>query len=195
MIILGLDIATKTGFAWYDPNAPMNTIRTGVIECAGEDAEEKSASLSQQLVAMLKHEKPDFVAIEQPLRNVKTFKKEVQTLYGKKFIDTINPNALQLPSLVGAAVAIVSAYRIPWITIPAATWRSRYFGKGFKPPIKITQKEGQDPEQEKQWKKAAVERCQLLKIPVKRHDAAEAVGVAFAAASVDKFKMLQRQAA
>ncbi|WP_025199089.1 hypothetical protein [Brucella sp. BO2] len=195
MLILGLDVATQTGFAWYDPSAPMSTIRTGIITATGKDAEEKSSSLAQQLFAMLKSERPDFVAIEQPLRNVKTFKKQVKTLYGFKTVETINTNALQLPSLVGAAVGIVSAYRIPWMTIPAATWRSRYFGKGFKPPIKITQKEGEDPQEEKQWKKAAVDRCQQLKIPVKRHDAAEAVGVAFAAAGSDEYKMLKMRAA
>ena len=184
MIILGLDIATTTGFAWYDPNAPMNTIRTGIITATGDNAEEKAASIGTQLVAMLKAERPDFVAIEQPMRNVVTFKKKRQDMAGEKEEQTINPNALQLSSLSGAAVAIVSAYRIPWLTIPSSTWRSQFLGYGRKPGFAS-----------KDWKKAAMERCQMLKIPVKKHDAAEAVGIAFAATASQQYKMLQMRAA
>lgn len=184
MMILGLDIATTTGFAWYDPTASMSTIRTGIITAVGDNAEAKAASIATQLVAMLKSERPDFVAIEQPMRNVVTFKKKKRDMVGEKEEQTINPNALQLSSLSGAAVAIVSAYRIPWLTIPSSTWRSQFLGYGRKSGFAS-----------KDWKKAAMERCQLLKIPVKRHDAAEAVGVAFAASASQEFKMLQVRAA
>lgn len=184
MLILGLDIATTTGFAWYDPSASMSTIRTGIIQSVGDNAEEKSASIATQLVTMLKAERPDFVAIEQPMRNVVMFKKKKQDFAGEHDETTINPNALQLSSLSGAAVAIISAYRIPWLTIPTATWRTQFLGYGRKPGFVS-----------KDWKKAAMERCQSLKIPVKRHDAAEAVGVAFAASGSQQFKMLQRRAA
>lgn len=184
MLILGMDIATTTGFAWYDPSAPMSTIRTGIITATGENAEEKASSIGLQLVAMLKAERPDFVAIEQPMRNVVTFKKKKHDMAGDKEEQTINPNALQLSSLSGAAVAIISAYRIPWLTIPSSTWRSQFLGYGRKPGFAS-----------KDWKKAAMERCQMLKIPVKKHDAAEAVGIAFAATASQQYKMLQMRAA
>ncbi|NKB78555.1 hypothetical protein HED49_03170 [Ochrobactrum daejeonense] len=103
---------------------------------------------------------------------------------GEKEEQTINPNALQLSSLSGAAVAIISAYRIPWLTIPSSTWRSQFLGYGRKPGFAS-----------KDWKKAAMERCQMLKIPVKKHDAAEAVGIAFAATASQQYKMLQMRAA
>ncbi|NNV20557.1 hypothetical protein EHE22_08980 [Ochrobactrum pseudogrignonense] len=184
MLILGMDIATTTGFAWYDPSASMSTIRTGIITSTGENAEEKAASIATQLVAMIKAERPDFVAIEQPMRNVVMFKKKKHDIAGEHDETTINPNALQLSSLSGAAVAIISAYRIPWLTIPSSTWRSQFLGYGRKPGFAS-----------KDWKKAAMERCQSLKIPVKKHDAAEAVGIAFAASGSQQFKMLQRRAA
>lgn len=184
MMILGLDIATTTGFAWYDPSASMSTIRTGIITASGNNAEEKAADIAQQLVVMLKAERPDFVAIEQPMRNVVMFKKKKHDMAGEHEESTINPNALQLSSLSGAAVAIVSAYRIPWVTIPSSSWRSQFLGYGRKPGF-----------QSKDWKKAAMERCQMLKIPVKRHDAAEAVGVAFAATASQHYKMMQARAA
>lgn len=184
MLILGLDVATTTGLAWYEPNSPMSTIRTDIFKAEGRTAEEKAASISQHMVALLKTSRPNFVAIEEPMRNVVMFKKKRNDLAGSRDETTINPNALQLSAMTGAAIAIVSAYRIPWITVPAQTWRSQFLGFGRKSGF-----------QSKDWKKAAVERCQLLKIPVKRHDAAEAVGVAFAATASQEFKMLLNRAA
>lgn len=193
-LILGLDIATVTGFAWYDDKASLSSIRTGLIKAVGDNAEEKAADLALSLLAILKAEKPDFVAIEQPMRNVKSFTKEVDTLNGPEEISTINPNALQLEGLVCAAIAIVAAYRIPWGTIPSATWRKSYFGSGFKPPMKQI-KQGKKQVWKKDWKRAAVDRAMSLRIDVKNADAAEAVGIAFAGAQTQGYKMLQARAA
>ncbi len=185
MLILGLDIATVTGFAWYDPAASMSSIRTGLIKAQGENAEEKAASLAVQLIALMKPGRPDFVAIEQPMRNVKSFRKTKTDLAGQVDDLTINPNALQLEGLVCAAVAIVAAYRIPWETIPSSTWRKAFLGAGRMP--------GRD---RAGWKRAAVDRCRALKIDVKNADAAEAVGISFAGAGSQTFRMMQgRQAA
>src|SRR5690606_13632265 len=137
-----------------------------------------------QAVAMMKARRPDCVTIEQAMRNVVTFKKKRNDMAGEKEEQTINPNALQLSSLSGAAVAIISAYRIPWLTIPSSTWRSQFLGYGRKPGFASMD-----------WKKAAMERCQMLTIPVKKHDAAEAVGIALAATASQQYKMLQMRAA
>ncbi|TPM89841.1 hypothetical protein [Mesorhizobium sp. B2-1-3A] len=190
MLILGLDIATTTGFAWYEPGSSLSSIKTGLIQAIGENAEEKAASLGDKLHAMFKEQKPDFVAIEEPLRNIKTFKKTIQTMYGPKVIQTVNPNQMLLYSLVGAAVVITSAYKRPWETIPPSTWRKFFFGKGFKPPVKLVEREGEDTVEEKLWKKAAIERCRHLKIDVKGGaDAAEAVGIAMAGEACQRFKI------
>lgn len=202
MIILGLDIATTTGFAWYDTNAKsLSAIKTGLIKAQGDSPEGKAGSLGDQLRDLLKRDGvPDFFAIEEPLRNIKTFKKTIQTMYGPKVIQTVNPNQMLLYSLVGAAMVVVSAYKRPWETIPSATWRKSFFGAGFKPPIKIIEKEGEDSVAEKQWKKAAIDRCRLLRINVKNADAAEAVGIAMAGEHTQRFKqernrMMQARAA
>ena len=184
MLILGLDIATTTGFAWYDDKASLSAIKTGLIKAQGDNAEEKAASLAQQLVPMFRETKPDFVAIEQPMRNVKTFTKKRQDFGGEVQEQTINPNALQLEGLVCAAVAIIAAYRIPWETIPSATWRKVFLGMGRSPGF-----------DRPMWKRVAVERCRALKIEVRNADAAEAVGIAFAGASTQTFKMMQARAA
>jgi Holliday junction resolvasome RuvABC endonuclease subunit len=184
MLILGLDIATTTGFAWYDDKASLSAIKTGLIKAEGENAEEKAASLACQIVPMLRQTKPDFVAIEQPMRNVVSFKKKRQDFGGEVEEQTINPNALQLSSLSGAAVAVVAAYRIPWETISSSTWRKVFLGMGRSPGFDRAT-----------WKRAAVERCRALKIEVRNADAAEAVGIAFAGASTQTFKMMQARAA
>jgi Holliday junction resolvasome RuvABC endonuclease subunit len=186
MIILGLDIATVTGFAWYEPGpqTSLSAIKTGIIKAVGDNAEEKAASLAQQLVAMFKAGRPDFVAIEQPMRNVVSFKKTRQTLAGPVDEQTINPNALQLEGLVCAAVAIVAAYRIPWETVPSSTWRKHFLGMGRSPGFDRAT-----------WKRAAVDRCRVFKIDVRNADAAEAVGIAMAGEACQTFKMILARAA
>lgn len=183
-VILGLDIATTTGFAWYEPGLSLSTIKTGLIKAEGDNAEEKAASLAQQLVAMFKTGRPDFVAIEQPMRNVVSFKKKRQDFGGEVEEQTINPNALQLSSLAGAAVGIIAAYRIPWETIPSATWRKVFLGMGRSPGFDRAA-----------WKRAAVDRCRAFKINVKNADAAEAVGISIAGAASQSFRLLQSRRA
>ncbi|TPK14147.1 crossover junction endodeoxyribonuclease RuvC [Mesorhizobium sp. B2-5-11] len=178
-LILGLDIATVTGFAWYEPGSSLSSIKTGLIKAAGDNAEEKAESLGRQLRDMIKGNRPDFVAIEQPMRNVVSFKKTRQTLAGPVDEQTINPNALQLEGLVCAAVAIIGGgYGIPWETIPSSTWRKHFLGMGRSPGFDRAM-----------WKRAAIERCRVLKIDVKNADAAEAVGIAMAGEACQRFKM------
>lgn len=196
MIILGLDIATTTGFAWYEPGSSLASIKTGIIKVEGENAEQKAASLAVQLRELFYETKtvngrlermlikPDFVAIEQPMRNVKSFRKVRNDLAGAVEESTINPNALQLEGLVCAAVAIIAAYRIPWETIPAATWRKHFLGMGRNPGFDRAA-----------WKRAAVDRCRAFKIAVRNSDAAEAVGISIAGEATQTYRMMMARAA
>ncbi|GLS28418.1 hypothetical protein SAMN04488498_11514 [Mesorhizobium albiziae] len=79
---------------------------------------------------MFKAGRPDFVAIQQPMRNVVSFKKTRQTLTGPVDEQTINPNALQLEGVRGCGHY---RRRIPWETIPSATWRKHFLGMGRSP--------------------------------------------------------------
>ena len=178
-LILGLDIATTTGFALYSLQESLSTIKTGTIVCKGNNAEQKAASLSVELIKLLKAHKPDFIAIEEPLRNLVPFRKKTQSLMGEEEHLTINPSALQLSSMTGAAVAITSGLKIPWTTIPSQTWRKHFLGRGREKGWKRSD-----------WKRAAIERCRLLHIPVKNNDAAEAVGIAIAGSASQEFKAL-----
>lgn len=208
MLILGLDIATTTGFAWYDDKASMSAIRTGLIKAQGENAEEKAASLALQLRELFYETapsgerrlvKPDFVAIERPLPNIMQFEKFTDDLVdGQAASNTVNPNQMLLPTYIGAAVAIIAAYRIPFETIAPQSWHKAYYGSGFKPPKKFMKikRHPQGGKWVNDWKACAVDRAHALRIEVKNADAAEAVGIAFAGAATQTFRMLQnRQAA
>jgi hypothetical protein len=198
MRILGLDIATCTGFAWYEPGSPLSTIKTGLIKAVGDSVEDKYASIALCLKNDVLREKyidddgrekkrlclPDFVAIEQPMRNIVSFKKTKQTLAGPVEEQTINPNALQLSGLVGAVIGIVAAYGIPFETIPSSTWRKHFLGMGRSPGFDRAA-----------WKRAAVERCRVFRIDVRNADAAEAVGIAMAGENCQRFKQLRMVAA
>lgn len=208
MIVLGLDIATTTGFAWYDasPSVSLSSIKTGLIKAEGKADEDKAGSLAVQLIAEL-HEhvdgrrvrKPiDFVAIERPLPNVMQFEKETDDLAGGSVETTINPNQMLLHQLIGAACAILAAYKIPYVTIAPQSWRASYFGKGFKPPKKpVKDKHGNQKKNRRgelmwknDWKTPAIEKARALRIEVRNADAAEAVGIAFAGAGHDALRMM-----
>lgn len=197
-VILGLDIATVTGFAWYEPGQSLSSIKTGLIKAQGGNAEEKAASLAQQLVTLFKPCRPDFVAIERPLPNVKQFEKYSDDLVdGQVSEATINPNQMLLPTFIGAAVGIIAAYRIPFETIAPQTWHKSYYGSGFKPPrkwIKV-QRHPQGGYWKNDWKTPAIERARMLRIDVKNADAAEAVGIAMAGVACQRFKDLRPKVA
>jgi hypothetical protein len=170
-MIAGLDIATSAGWALIEPRERPSSWRCGIWKAEGDNGEEKAGHLAMQIIPFMKMHKPGFVAIEMPQRNVQTFGKKRQDMAGEAKEMTINPNALQLSALAGAAVAILDAYRIPWGLIASATWRSAYFGKGVKPQT------GKD------WKDLAIDhaRMQRVELPstkAAQRDAAEALGVA-----------------
>ena len=211
MMILGLDIATTTGFAWYEPGSSLSSIKTGTFKAAGDNAEEKAASLALQLRELFYEEftlqegskgrrlvKPDFVVIERPLPNIMQFEK-----FGDDLIDgeiassTVNPNQMLLPTYIGAAVAIIAAYRIPFETIAPQSWHKAYYGSGFKPPKKWVRikRHPQGGKWQNDWKTPAIERARALRITVKNADAAEAVGIAFAGAGLQTFRSMTARAA
>lgn len=169
MLIAGLDIATSTGVCLWDTAKPTHEIRCLAIESEGQFHGEKCDDLAGALDFLLKDNRPDFCAIEMPQRFLTAHDKKVEDMAGERFKPTINPNAMLLQQLYGAAVGVLRRYDVPWGEIAPAAWRSSYFGKGFKPPV--------------DWKQSAVEYALMQKIklpPTKKsaRDAAEAVGIA-----------------
>ncbi|TQX92352.1 hypothetical protein EQW76_00680 [Rhizobium sp. rho-13.1] len=176
MVILALDLATNSGwavrFSWRDPSAIIcGTFNVGEND-AGEDVswETKYALTGNQVYRLIMEHKPDFVVIEEAEHRVAQFsKKKKNPMTGQvEETNTINPAALQLTGISGAAIAICMMLGIPCGTIPSRSWHSKYHGKGVKPGPK------------EDWKDVAIRACELEHIPLPptkkaQRDAAEAV--------------------
>lgn len=183
MIILGLDIATVTGAAMYPTDKPISAIEAWSFKVTGDRHEEKAASMGLEMVRIIRDRQPDLIAIEEPLKNIVQHKKQRNDLVGEHTESTLNPASVILPNqLVGAALAIINAYRIPWVVIHQQSWRRQFLG--------FARKKGWRRDD---YKRACRTRCDQLKIVCTNNDQADAVGVAFAAPATDIFKHVRNQ--
>jgi len=163
--ILGLDVATTTGYALYDPAAPVSAIKAGKFRCAGDNAEEKAASLVLFLHGLIGGMEVNIV-FEEPLRRALTYK----TAKG----EGINSKpAMQLTGLSCAVAAFAALGGYKWRSVPINSWRRAFYGAG-----------GHKGWTRADWKRAALARCQMLNIKVPNNDAAEAVGIAICGAGL-----------
>lgn len=176
MIVMGLDLATNSGWAVRDSNRHRSSIECGVIDLSGHPWEEKYAIFSLNFLPLFRKYMPDFIAIERPEHGVRQFNKQGRPdLTGEaEQRMTINPGALQLTGITGAAISICSLMNRPYGLIAANSWRPIYFGKGFKPPL--------DKDGDSDWKAAAIEAAKRegIALPSTKKDqmdAAEAIGV------------------
>lgn len=178
MIVMGLDLATRSGWAVRDSLKHRSSIICGTFSVKENDRHEpleweaKYGVAANIFYKLLKEHKPDFVSIERPEHGVRQFsKKGKPDLAGEeRQVLTINPAALQLTGIAGAIIGICQVMGIPYGTVAAVSWRSSYYGKGVKPA------EGKD------WKDLAIETCvreSIVLPPTKaeQRDAAEAVGI------------------
>lgn len=178
MIICGLDLATRSGWAVRDSEKHRSSILCGTFSVDKNDSgeklewEEKYGVAAVLFYKLVKTHKPDFVVIERPEHGVRQFaKKGKADLTGKEqMVSTINPAALQLTGIAGAVIAICQMMNIAYGTIAATSWRPVYYGKGVKPGA------GMD------WKDMAIQACERDNIAMPRtkaeqKDAAEAVGI------------------
>lgn len=193
MIILGLDIATVSGFCVWDTSKDLSSAHVWSHRLKGETHEVKAAELGPIISKTLKKHNPDLVAIEAPLKNIIQHQKTTQTLIGEQTSMAMNPASVILPNqLVGAAMGIVGAFDEalaktggqPWQIIPELTWRKAFLG--------YARKKGMT---RKDYKRAAREVCDEKGVTVTNDDQADAVGVTFAARHSDRFRLLERQAA
>lgn len=172
MIIMGLDLATTSGWAVRDSSKHRSSILCGTFSVKEYQWEEKYPVAANLFYRLVKDHKPDFVAIERPEHGVRQFMKKGRAdLTGEEqTVSTINPAALQLTGIAGAITAICMMMRIPFGTVAAVSWRPVYFGKGVKPA------------QKQDWKDLAIQTCeregiQLPRTKAEQRDAAEAVGI------------------
>lgn len=190
MLILGLDPSQTTGWALYDPSpdVTLSAIKAGVLKATGDSYEEKAAALGRSLMRLIKADRPDFIAIEMPIRTQPgTVRRKVKFM-GEQVEEQSSGSGLNAVissnQMVGACAAIIGAYGIPFECIAPVTWRVQFLGFGRRPGW-----------QRKDWKKAVRERCHQLKINVTNDDMADAVGIAFAAKACQSFRMMQSRLA
>lgn len=187
MLILALDIATTTGWAVYDTARDVSAIRAGAFKVQGDEFEHKAADMGLSFARVVKDHRPDFVAIERPRRDVQQHEKKGKqtTFHGMQDAPemTINPNSVILPNqLTGAVMAVLAAFKLPWVSIHEEGWRKQFLGFG--------RKKGWT---KKDYKRAVRERCDMLGIVVTNDDMADAVGVAFSATGTDAYRDFLRR--
>lgn len=126
MIVGSLDVATATGWAFYDLDRPPSAIICGSFRCEGQGAFAKVSSMRQKLPSLLRKYQPDFVAIEAPLARIMTYKKKKKTMLGEEEItETANPaTVMQLNRLAASAQTIVEGFNIPCCEVAPRTWQT-----------------------------------------------------------------------
>lgn len=148
MLILGLDVATNTGAAWYDTDKPENEIIAENLKAVGMEGEGKAWNVSRLLKSRIGHHGvPDLVIVEAalrtPMKNPKT--------------------QAQLLMIQGSYLGMLGLYKIPVETVEIGTWRKDMYGFS----------RGCD-----NWKKHAKKHCGYVGAKVTNHDQAEAVMLA-----------------
>lgn len=126
MIVMGLDIATRSGFGVLDTDRPISAIICGSFVCEGNGAFEKVSSMRQKLPGIIRRYQPDFVAIERPLDRIIQHKKVRKDMLGEDEVtSTINPaTVMQLNRLMASAQTIVEGFNIPCCEVAPRTWQA-----------------------------------------------------------------------
>lgn len=202
-LVLGLDLASRSGFAIWETEKHRSSIKAGVLDSIGKnvDPSYRADQIGLKVTAMIRRAREvygrpfDIVVIEEAMH---------ASLGG--ISSTINSSMIH-----GAVYATLSNHGILWGTVNVATWRAGFFGRGFKPPqkrveLKVPDKKGNTFKMENLWKEAAINACDQMGVilPEKKQDqedAAEAVAIAIrwqdakvhAARYQDRFKKLLEQ--
>lgn len=123
--IMAFDPATVIGWATYDTDNPVSAIACGSIKLEGKGAFEKVKSVREQLPALIKQHKPDFIVFESPLSHIPQFKKSKMNMLGEEEASTtINAGTiLQLNRISGAVQCVIHGMNIPCEEVRPMTWQ------------------------------------------------------------------------
>lgn len=173
MKVLAFDTSKTAGWAFFETTKHVSSIKCGVLEFPDKASIEYCADqMGLKVTALIKEYRPDFVIMETALK--------------------MSPGGTMATvvscMLHGAVLSTVANFGIPWGTISSQTWRSMFYGKGFKPPQKITKlpkpdKNGRWEKVENLWKEAIVTQCERegIILPSRKtvaHNAGEAAAIA-----------------
>ncbi|HTV69306.1 MAG TPA: hypothetical protein VMF90_12285 [Rhizobiaceae bacterium] len=170
MILAGFDVSSsKTGVAIYDTRSPLSAIITKSFAAEGDTPLEKIESFTGRMIPILKEYRPDFAAVEEPLPIIPSFKKGGSDDLGGEAPASIVVNArssLILNVLYGSAMTALVGMKVPRESVVVETWRKAFLGYGRKRGMKRVD-----------YKRAAKAQCDMLRIPVRNQDEADAVGI------------------
>ena len=127
MRVLGIDAASSVGLALYDLDKPPSAMRLASFKCDGEDTFAKLCDMRAKLPRFLREMNADFIAIEAPLDNVPTFRKQtVDPLTGETSTqETISAKgSLVSAELAAGATMIVLGFNTPCVWVRPQTWRT-----------------------------------------------------------------------
>lgn len=187
-LILGIDqSSSKTGMCLIDTAESLSTARLHSFATQGTSDQAKVESFSMQIDQILRDWKPEFVAIEEPLKHIQPHTKRVQTLHGVREEQTINAHTpLLLNMIAGALIRGLMGLKLPRTMVRPQTWRKSFLG--------YTTNKEREKHGHKTWKHAAVAQCERYGIPARNQDQAEAAGIAFWATSCDEWRLLRSKA-
>ncbi|MBW3096833.1 hypothetical protein [Pseudohoeflea coraliihabitans] len=164
MIILGFDPSKYTGWAVYDTDRHLSAMECGILDIPKKAdpyfAGEQIALRTTELLRQVGFKRIDFAVLEE----------QALAQIGRS-----NAAGIIYPWVsTTAVVGQLAAFQIPYGTLPSGTWRTMFFGKGFKPPKDCNGKNA--------WKAAAIAQCEMegitLPTGASKHNAAEACAVA-----------------
>lgn len=186
MIILAFDQSiSRTGWCVYEP-PHHGTMIVGSFTSAPRShmaTEEKTGIFCDEVEKLFKEHRPRFVVWEAATEIIRSYAKvNKEDLAGKKPAPlTVNADQLILRDIQGHIRHAARARRIPYEAVNPKTWRAAILKNG-----NLGREEA---------KRAAVDFCKKLRIPVKNADQAEAVCLAFWGATSQTYRMAQERAA
>ncbi|MCV0371647.1 hypothetical protein [Filomicrobium sp.] len=125
-LILGLDIATTTGWAIYDTDKTPSAIVSGSFRLQGATPFERVRYMRSHLPRLIKEHRPSFAAIEAPMEIAPRFTRAKKDMLGEQEQETtINSKTIAvLNRYAGAAEMAVMGNNIPCVEVAARTWQT-----------------------------------------------------------------------
>lgn len=149
MLVLGIDIASRTGLAWYDTTKGREHIVAITHKFPDISVEDKAWSIGYEATELIsQYGRPDLAMIEE----------RAHKQYKKSGLDGL----LHSHVLHGAFLSALGAQQINYETVSVNTWRTACYGFS----------RGVD-----NWKQYARQACEREGIKVANHDQAEAVWI------------------
>lgn len=187
MLILAFDQSiARTGWAVYEPPAHGKMLIGSFTSRphTNMSTEEKTAIFCDEIEKLFKAHKPQFVIWEAATEIIRSYAKQGKTdLIGEQKVQgvTVTADQLILRDIQGHIRHAARARRLAYEAVNPRTWRAGILKNGNL---------GRDEAKQK-----ARELCQMLRIPVKNDDQAEAACIALYGATSQTFRMLTSRAA